>query len=157
GLAHLWDATKGTERAKFRGHAGLSPMAFLPGASALIFADQYGAIRRRDAADGRTLILRDHAHFGPITALALSRDGQTLATGGCGREVSVWEVDAERPARPFGGVEARVRSLALSADGKTLVSSSADGIVQAWDTAGGRERWEPIRLGAQDVRIALSP
>jgi WD40 repeat protein len=157
GLAHLWDATRGTERAKFRGHPGLSPMAFLPGASALIFADEYGAIRRRDVADGRTQILRDRAHFGPITALALSRDGKTLATGGGDREVKVWDVDAELPARPFGGVEARVRSLALSADGKTLVSSSAGGIVQVWDTAGGRERWEPIRLDAQDVRIALSP
>jgi WD40 repeat protein len=156
GLAHLWDATNGTERAKLRGHAGLSPMAFLPGAPALISGAANGALRRRDAADGRTQALRDHAHSGPITALALSPDGKTLATGGGDREVKVWDVAADLAPRPYAGLEAPVRSLAISADGKTLVSSSADGAVEVWDTVSEWQRWEPIRFGAQDVRIALS-
>ncbi|MFG3347895.1 hypothetical protein ACGF1Z_22855 [Streptomyces sp. NPDC048018] len=72
---------------------------------------------------------------GDVTALAFSRDGQTLAVADAGRTIRLWNVtdpDAPkgRPAAPNAVDE--VRGLAFSPDGRALVGGTDRGAVKVW-------------------------
>lgn len=75
-------------------------------------------------------------HAGGTSALALSRDGRTLATGGHDGTVQIWDLTAADPRaawKTLAGHAKEVNVLALSADGRMLASASDDTTVRVWD------------------------
>ena len=89
-------------------------------------------------------------HFGRVTSLQYSPDGQILAVGTSGSplatgEVRLYEVATGRfraalqTDGPFADRD-NVLALAFSNDGKTLASSSDDGSVALWDPNTGRRK-----------------
>jgi WD40 repeat protein len=70
-------------------------------------------------------------------ALAVSPDGRTVAVGGTGRTIGLWDLAGGAPVgAPFGLHPAAIRSLSFSPDGGTLASGdTADGQVRLWDVA----------------------
>ncbi|MEX5632398.1 AAA family ATPase [Parafrankia sp. FMc2] len=103
------------------------------------FADTSEARSAILGARGSTR-LRD-AHTGPIPAVAYSRDGALLATGGEDATVALWEgatpqngLISRLPAyRGADGKPYRVGSVAFSRDGHVLAVGTADGVVRLWD------------------------
>jgi WD40 repeat protein len=99
-----------------------------------------------------------------VFSLATSRDGRTLAAGGLGGAVWVWDVQARRAAAPlFLSPEAgslwqswewadrlgipmlpefteRIRQVALAPNGGLLAAAGETGTVKLWELPGGRER-----------------
>ena len=73
---------------------------------------------------------------GPVTALAFSPDGETLASGGAGAVVRLWAPPAD--AGVLNGNAGDIRSLAFSPDGRYLASAGTDGVVQVWDVRARR-------------------
>src|SRR5262245_19929985 len=75
----------------------------------------------------------------PVTAVAYSPDGATLAALCHDGSIAVWDLTKGDPAVILKGGTKRVTALAWSPDGKTLASGGTDKKVHLWDLATGKE------------------
>jgi RNA polymerase sigma factor (sigma-70 family) len=98
------------------------------------------------------------------SALALSSDGKTLATGGTDKLIRLWDLATGKETHPLEGHDWWVVDLAFSPDGKTLYSGSWDATVRRWDVKAGKELPGPegythsarIACSADGRRMAIS-
>ena len=87
--------------------------------------------------------LRALPHPDIVTALALSHDGQLVASS-LGQVIWLWEASTGKRLRELAGHTADVSALAFAPDGATLYSTSGDETLAAWDvSSGARLRSEP--------------
>src|SRR5262245_20775150 len=92
--------------------------------------------------DGRVLHTLDAG--APVRALAMSPDGKTVAAGGDGTAIRLWDV---ANGKPGSGVGLKAHTdwllcLAFSPDGMQLGASGYDGIVRVWEVATGKKLLE---------------
>jgi WD domain, G-beta repeat len=106
---------------------------------------------------GKLRSLRSHA--GPVTCLAITRDGKRLASGGVGREkpgsgnvgvfrlfrnggeVRVWELGKASELRHLIVDSAPVASLAFNPSGSLLAAASIGGTMTVWETG----KWKQLK------------
>ncbi len=69
---------------------------------------------------------------GWITALALSRDGRRLLTGGDDRYVRYWDVATGKELRRFEGHTDRISAVAISPNGRYAISGGMDRTLRLW-------------------------
>src|SRR5262249_19606414 len=98
-----------------------------------------GTARLWDVEKGSELRNINGGHVGPVTALALSPDGQRLATAAGDKTIDVWDVSTGRYVLTFRGHTAAVTSVAFSPGGKRLASAGDDETVRLWDAERGQE------------------
>lgn len=103
----------------------------------LIIGGQRGAALW-DALSG-SMIANLQGHRGAVSAVRLSADGSTAATGGSDRTVRLWDTATGRERRQLTGHGDPITALAFSPDGRYLVSGDADELAILWDVASGRE------------------
>src|SRR5262249_62403821 len=72
-----------------------------------------------------------------VQALAISGDGQTLATGHKEGALRLWDLATGQERSVLRGHVGGVRAVAFTPDGKTLASGSADRTVKLWQVATG--------------------
>jgi WD40 repeat protein len=73
------------------------------------------------------------AHEGGVLSVAFSGDGKTLATGGKGSKLRLWDPATGQPrGDPIEAHEGAVFAIAFSADGKTLATGGFDGNLRFW-------------------------
>ena len=146
-----------------------------PGKSAAMPAHQDAVIALQIAIDGKSLlsvsqngVARSWPSAGtpqtarlvfrsghPMTALALSPDGTTLATAGQDGTIHLWDAATARALVSLPGHPGGVSALMFGA-GNRLVSAGADEQVRFWDTASGQATSSVIQPTAE-LCIALSP
>ena len=131
------------------------PLAFLPDNNTLICGGwRTGQVRFIDLASGKD-IRKVQAHQIGISAISLTRDGKTLATGGYDQFVRLWDVGTGSQIHDFGGKQKDfLESLSFSPDGKLFASTHPSGskvdTVRLWETASGkllREEHVPMHVG----------
>lgn len=88
-------------------------------------------------ADG-SLVRQYEGHKDALYALALSPDGQTLATGSYDQKIKLWKVADGNEIKTLTGHNGGVYGLSFRPDGKVLASASADRTVKLWDVAAGK-------------------
>jgi WD40 repeat protein/serine/threonine protein kinase len=75
-----------------------------------------------------------------IYTVAISADGNRLASGGLDGSIDLWDREAFHEGPVPSGHTKLVDSLAFSADGRTLASASTDKTIKLWDLTTGQER-----------------
>lgn len=169
GSAKVWNIASGTESQKL----ALQPSMMVsisengsriasPNISFMmqIPAGQSQSLLAWDARDGRQ-VLDAKGHSGPISHLALSRDGQWLASAGgtfqkAGevkvRKTSTGHEQLNVPTPTSGTIR-----VALSPDGQRLAIAHPDKRVQVWDVMGQRELATFNGHTSQANALAFSP
>lgn len=72
-------------------------------------------------------------HSNWVCAIAISPDGQMLASGSSDNTVKLWNLPTAQEICTFKGHLERVDAVSFSLDGKTLASSSSDNSVKLWN------------------------
>ncbi len=128
----------------FTGHADtVNSVAFSPDGQLLTSGSSDGSIklwRLRDGVELTTLGGRRWFYrlFNSVTAVALSSDGQTLASG-INRNIKLWHLNEERELTTLRGHPGTVEALAFSPDGQMLASGGSDGTIKLWWVRDGQE------------------
>jgi WD40 repeat protein/tRNA A-37 threonylcarbamoyl transferase component Bud32 len=73
-----------------------------------------------------------------VTAVAISADGSTIASGGLDDSIKVWDRSTGELLRTLIGHHKPINCLSISPNGQTLVSGSDDHTVRLWHLATGR-------------------
>jgi WD40 repeat protein len=119
------------------------------GGRRLVCGSTNGTVRVWDVPRGREALGKGewtgqflhHAagHGQGINAVAVSRDGKMVATGGSDATVRLWKsAKGGKELRRFDTV-ARVTSVALTADGKLLAAADNDDNAFVWEVATGKK------------------
>ena len=71
-------------------------------------------------------------HESYVNSVAISADGQTLASGGSVKTIKLWNLKTGDLLRTLTGHKDSVFSVTISADGQTLASGSHDKTIKLW-------------------------
>ncbi|MBA3469401.1 MAG: WD40 repeat domain-containing protein [Herpetosiphonaceae bacterium] len=129
----------------------------------MLISGSYDGMIRQWRVDDGTLLDSFPLHGGDVKSMALSPDGQTLATG-AGNTVRLWNLNDGTWRDAFMRHKESVNSVAWSPDGQWLVSGSGDyhggeyGLyeskhrtVQVWQASDGRSLFT---FGGQEAPVA---
>jgi WD40 repeat protein/tRNA A-37 threonylcarbamoyl transferase component Bud32 len=79
-----------------------------------------------------------HTHF--VYTVAISADGNWIASGGDDRTVRVWNTESTELVATLTGHSGRVNAVAFLPKGHNVVSGSDDGTVRFWDVSSASEQ-----------------
>jgi WD40 repeat protein len=89
-----------------------------------------------EAASGQLLVTLQ-GHTGAVWGVALSADGQTIASGSLDGTLRLWEAGSGQQLATLQGHAGVVFGVALSADGQLVVSGGDDGTLKLWEARHG--------------------
>jgi WD40 repeat protein len=138
----VWDWCARRRLAVLGGHpCGVTALALSADGARLASGDAAGWVKVWDVTTGRA-----RAHFGayereaPVTSLALTPDGELLATASVfDRTVRLWDACSGAPRGTLPGMDAGVFGLAFSPEGSVLAVALGDGTAVPWGIARGTE------------------
>jgi WD40 repeat protein len=132
----LWDVATRTERANLRGsNATFSfdgkTLGFTKGRTIGLYDVATGEVRAT---------LRGHTDS--VCSVAFSRDGKSLASGGCDKTVKLWDLATGKERATFRAHTSLVKPVSFSPDGKTLAWAELgpDAMIDLWDLPTGKRR-----------------
>lgn len=80
-------------------------------------------------------------HTGEISAIAVSPDGKTFATGSHDKTIRVYDVATLRHKIIFQGLPAAIHTVAFNSTGTMLASGSEDGAIRLWNCSTGQTEY----------------
>jgi WD40 repeat protein/DNA-binding SARP family transcriptional activator/tRNA A-37 threonylcarbamoyl transferase component Bud32 len=95
--------------------------------------------------------------------VAMTPDGETVATSGDGQSVQLWDVDRGEVIRTLGSSQPRRRldgahvNVAMTADGEYVATVDPDGVAHIWSVRNGEEISQWPTPGRGPGSIAFSP
>ena len=132
----------------------VTSLAFAPDGSLLASGSgrpsRSGEIAIWKAADGGLVRRLAQPHSDTVMAIAFSRRGDLLASGGADRFLKVHAVADGAAIRSFEGHTGHVLGVAWQANGRRLASAGADGAIKVWDFDSGVQQ-RTIPVGKKEV------
>jgi WD40 repeat protein len=104
---------------------------------------------------GRIPTLTGHA--GEVNTIAVSSDGQQIATGSDDRTIKIWSLNTHKELRTLKGHSQWVYSVAISPDDRTVVSGSKDETIKVWHLNTGQELRSLPAHASYINSVAISP
>jgi len=104
---------------------------------ARILAVAAGPVVELRDASSLALLNTLRGHTAAVTCVAVSPDGQMLASGSADETIRLWNVATGELTATVRGHEDSVLALAFSPDGELLASGSWDGTLRLWETSSG--------------------
>ncbi len=95
--------------------------------------------------------------FAAVRTVAISPDGQTIASGSEDYTIKLWDRKTGRELRTLAGHAEAIYSVAFSPAGEVLASGSADDTVKLWDWQTGREICTFSGHSGDVMALAFSP
>ncbi len=136
GTIRFWDTGTGLYLKTLKGsNNDASGLVFTPDGKTLACTDSLN-IRLQDARTGEEKMLLT-GHTWGIHSMALSPDGDILASGSEDTTIRLWDMHTGAHKKTLNGHEHRVYSVAFSPDGKTLASGSDDNTIRLWSVDTG--------------------
>jgi hypothetical protein len=132
---HRWDLFTASAD-HIAGHKSwVGTMAFLPGpAKQMVTGGHEGKLEWWNAlAPVPALVRTIDAHKGYIRAVAVSPDGQLIATGGNDALVRVWSAADGSLVKELAGHPRHVYNVAFDPSGKFLLSGDLMGVIKQWE------------------------
>jgi WD domain, G-beta repeat len=77
-------------------------------------------------------------HTSAVHCIAVSGDGQLLASGSSDGKIKLWNLETGTLVRSLTGHQGAVQALAISPDGRQLISASQDAKLGIWDLEQGQ-------------------
>lgn len=153
-LVHRWDtATQQPLGEPMAGHtATVRALAFLPDGRLVSGADDM-SIRIWNPRATSPIIRAEV----PLTALAISPDGEQLVTGAGDGIVARWDAEGNRVGPALTGHTKEVGELSFSPDGHRIAAAGFDGSFRIWDVADGAVQTLPPRPGKPLWAAVFSP
>jgi WD40 repeat protein len=102
-------------------------------------------------------ILTLSGHTAPLRTIAISPDGQTLASGGDDKTIKLWDLKTGKLLLTLTGHTEKLTSLVFSPDGRTLASSSYDKTIKIWNVQTGKLTRNINGHSSTVTSIAISP
>ena len=158
-LVHAWDPFSGRDLwPPLRLIGGVVALAVDGNGRTIVAADSRAVQRWEIAEPGTVPKRRDPIleHEGPITCVAISRDGEWVASGSEDNTVRFWEA---RSGRLFGTPlehHASLITLAFAPDGATLLTGSSDRTARLWSRATCRPIGPRLRHEGHVSAVAFS-
>jgi WD40 repeat protein/serine/threonine protein kinase len=158
----VWDSETSKELFTLRGHEGpVQAVAYSADGQQLWSVSEDKTVKVWDAATGR-LGLR---LSGRPSGLAISPDGQTVATVSPGQQgtVTLWDMSTGKAVRSFTGHQGQVWRLAFSPDGKRLLSASkfsgpedvGNVEIKVWDLISGQAIFSDTQIAMKEPCVAF--
>jgi WD40 repeat protein len=97
----------------------------------------FGEVRQWNVTEGKLVRVLE-GHSDAIYSVALSPDGQVLATGSYDQKIKLWDTERGQELNTLSGHNGAVFGLAFRPDGKILASASADRTVKLWNVQSGK-------------------
>ncbi|NER36138.1 MAG: hypothetical protein F6J93_19495 [Oscillatoria sp. SIO1A7] len=150
----IWQSSNGEEVRTLNANCPVTAIAFIDGQT-LTSGDASGAIKTWQPFTGDSRLLAQHS--AAITSLAISPNGQILATGSEDNAIQLWQLNSGEALRTLSGHSSGICSVAISPDGRSLASGSSDKTIKLWQLDTGEEMLTlQGHLGAVKS-VAISP
>jgi WD40 repeat protein len=117
-------------------HVAVKGLAFLKDDKNLLVAIADGSVHVVDMDRG--VVYPELCHHGKVSCLALSCEGQLLASGGFDGKVRIWSATSGVEVFSLDQV-AQVQGVAFSPDGTCLAAAASDNMVRLWDAETGKQ------------------
>ncbi|MCW5317995.1 TIR domain-containing protein [Nostoc sp. KVJ3] len=96
-------------------------------------------------------------HSTGVCSVAISLDGQIIASGSKDRTIKLWNLETKLEIRTLSGHSFWVRAVTFSPDGKILVSCSDDKSIKLWNWKTGKEIGTLTGHSKEVTTVAISP
>jgi WD40 repeat protein len=134
----------------------ISAFKILPNGCQMVTASRDKTLHLWDLKDGVLLKKMKAQHRNWVEAVAVSGNGQFMASADEKGELIAWQGDGEPLTQVLKAHSGRIRSLDFSPDGAVLATGSWDGTMEFWSTKTWEVQGDPINCGEVNC-VQFSP